>query len=197
MNLLTVAPLVDIRGNIRYFIGAQIDVTGLCGDCTKLDSLKRLIERQEALKEKERDPTPEPVMVSEGIDEFQELAEMFSDEELEIVRHRSERLQIPVQVETPSTLRSNTHRIHVSDSGNDGYDASTSYKQSINLKYPSLFQNVSTSSRFLVGLANNDLVARRSPIPVSQDHLYLSFATNSGNVTVTTSQSYRRLFTRS
>jgi hypothetical protein len=148
MNLLTIAPLVDIRGNIRYFIGAQIDVTGLCRDCTKLDSLKRLIERQEALKEKERDPTPEPVMISEGIDEFQELAEMFSDEELEIVRHRSERVQIPVQVETRSTLRSNSHRIHVSDSVNDGYDASASYKQSINLKYPSLFQNVGSSSRF-------------------------------------------------
>lgn len=41
------APLCDSRGKIRYFIGAQVDVSGLVKDCTDLDSLERLLERQQ------------------------------------------------------------------------------------------------------------------------------------------------------
>ena len=43
MNLLMIAPLLDSRGNIRYFIGAQVDVSGLVKDCTDLESLQQLV----------------------------------------------------------------------------------------------------------------------------------------------------------
>jgi hypothetical protein len=43
MNLLMMAPLRDSRGTIRYFIGAQVDVSGLAKECSDLESLKRLV----------------------------------------------------------------------------------------------------------------------------------------------------------
>ncbi|KAF2641641.1 hypothetical protein P280DRAFT_396882 [Massarina eburnea CBS 473.64] len=75
MNLLMMAPLLDSRGNMRYFIGAQVDVSGLVKDCTDLDALQHLLSVQEG-----REPEDEPK------DEFQELGEMFNNTELETVR---------------------------------------------------------------------------------------------------------------
>jgi len=75
MNLLMVAPLLDSRGNIRYFIGAQIDVSGLVKDCTDLDAFRRMLDQQEG-----REPQPEQK------DEFQELSQMFNHTELSTVR---------------------------------------------------------------------------------------------------------------
>jgi PAS domain S-box-containing protein len=92
MNLVTVSPLTDSKGQIRYFIGAQVDVTGLCRDCTELDSLKRLLDRRspprsaaDSLVQKD-DSEDEP-------DEFRELTEMFNDEELEVVQKYGGRMQ--------------------------------------------------------------------------------------------------------
>ena len=43
MNLVMVAPLYDNRGIVRYFIGAQIDVSGLIEDGRGLDSFERTL----------------------------------------------------------------------------------------------------------------------------------------------------------
>lgn len=75
MNLLMMAPLLDSRGNLRYFIGAQVDVSGLVKDSTDLDAFQSMLDRQEG-----REPEEEPK------DEFQELSEMFNNSELETVR---------------------------------------------------------------------------------------------------------------
>jgi hypothetical protein len=79
MNLLMTAPLLDSRGNLRYFIGAQIDVTGLVKDGTDLDAWQRMRERQQAGETQE---VPK--------DEFQELSKMFNHSELDIVRKHRE-----------------------------------------------------------------------------------------------------------
>jgi len=76
MNLLMIAPLRDSRGNLRYYIGAQVDVTGLAKECTHLDALQKSLSESEGENEDE----------SEKKDEFQELSEMFNMAELEIVR---------------------------------------------------------------------------------------------------------------
>ncbi|KAF1964723.1 hypothetical protein BU23DRAFT_491751 [Bimuria novae-zelandiae CBS 107.79] len=76
MNLLMMAPLLDSRGNLRYFIGAQVDVSGLVKDCTDLEAFKHYIDVKEGREEPD---TPK--------DEFQQLSEMFNDSELEIVRN--------------------------------------------------------------------------------------------------------------
>lgn len=75
MNLLMMAPLLDSRGNLRYFIGAQVDVSGLVKDSSDLDAFQRMLAQQ-AGEEVEDEPK----------DEFQELSEMFNHSELETVR---------------------------------------------------------------------------------------------------------------
>jgi PAS domain S-box-containing protein len=91
MNLVTVSPLTDSKGQIRYFIGAQVDVTGLCRDCTDLESLQRLLNGKspsssaDSLVDKSED--------EEEADEFRELTEMFNDEELEVVQKYGGRMQ--------------------------------------------------------------------------------------------------------
>ncbi|KAJ4992744.1 hypothetical protein SVAN01_01790 [Stagonosporopsis vannaccii] len=75
MNLLMQAPLLDSRGNLRYFIGAQIDVSGLVKDATDLDAFQRMLDEEEGATPPE-----------EAKDEFQELSEMFNHGELDTVR---------------------------------------------------------------------------------------------------------------
>ncbi|KAL7625587.1 hypothetical protein AAE478_004807 [Parahypoxylon ruwenzoriense] len=86
MNLLTVAPLIDSRGVVRYHIGAQIDVSSLAKECAGLESLKQLVSREhrESIPSNSED---DEVGVCEGtMDEFCELAEMFNQQELSRLR---------------------------------------------------------------------------------------------------------------
>jgi hypothetical protein len=73
MNLLMMAPLLDSRGNLRYFIGAQVDVSGLVKDAVGLDAYQQYLEKGTS------DNEPK--------DEFQELSKMFNHAELETVRN--------------------------------------------------------------------------------------------------------------
>lgn len=86
MNLLMTAPLLDSRGNIRYFIGAQVDVSGLIKDCSEMEGLTRMVEKEQAKRggagEDEEDHK----------DEFQELSEMFNGAELDTVRRYGGRM---------------------------------------------------------------------------------------------------------
>jgi hypothetical protein len=86
-----IAPLYDSRGTIRYFIGAQVDVSGLAKDCSGLESLRRLVEEDEVndvgIKQKEDDgATGGQAGESTKPNNFGELAEMFNLHELETVR---------------------------------------------------------------------------------------------------------------
>lgn len=86
------APLSDSRGVIPYFIGAQVDVSGLVKECSDLESLQRLvikIENEEnfedpAVKE-QNDDIPRK-------DEFRELSEMLNLQELDTVRKWGSRM---------------------------------------------------------------------------------------------------------
>jgi hypothetical protein len=84
MNLLMCAPLCDSRGTIRYFIGAQVDVSGLVKECSDMESLDRLVMKSETNDDVENtleehvDPPPKG--------EFQELSEMLNLQELDTVR---------------------------------------------------------------------------------------------------------------
>ncbi|KAK5171710.1 uncharacterized protein LTR77_003346 [Saxophila tyrrhenica] len=82
MNLLMIAPLMDSRGNVRYNIGAQVDVSGLVKDCSNLEGIQQMLE-------KEQDPDSEE---SSRKDEFQELTEMFNTAELDTVRRYGGRM---------------------------------------------------------------------------------------------------------
>lgn len=85
MNLLMIAPLCDSRGKIRYFIGAQVDVSGLVKECTDMETLEQLVNREQSARvdapngSDQRGPQASK-------DEFQDLSEMFNMAELETVR---------------------------------------------------------------------------------------------------------------
>jgi hypothetical protein len=75
MNLLMIAPLLDSRGTLRYFIGAQIDVSGLVKESSDLEAFQRMLAQQEGSAEADQQK-----------DEFQALSEMFNNSELDTVR---------------------------------------------------------------------------------------------------------------
>ncbi|KAJ5661876.1 PAS-associated C-terminal [Penicillium maclennaniae] len=88
MNLLQCAPLCDSHGKIRYFIGAQIDVSGLAMDGAQMESLRELQnlkENPEDQSEWKKDKT-----------EFQELGELFSPRELQNIHAHGGNLFQPV-----------------------------------------------------------------------------------------------------
>ena len=83
MNMLMMAPLRDSRGKIRYFIGAQVDVSGLAKDCTDLESLQQLVQPER--------PSSSPTS-DEDKDDFRELSEMLNMTELETIRKHGGRM---------------------------------------------------------------------------------------------------------
>ena len=104
MNMLMIAPLCDSRGKIRYFIGAQVDVSGLVKDCTDLESLQQLIMRQQAEhSETSRNNFDNHLDTK---DDFQDLSEMLNMAELETVRKFGGRMHREYQEEEIDKPRS-------------------------------------------------------------------------------------------
>ncbi|KAM4057234.1 PAS domain-containing protein [Hirsutella rhossiliensis] len=83
MNLVMLAPLYDSRGTIRYFIGAQVDVSGLAKDYYGLGALKQLVDT-DAQGEPHASQQPQ----AHSRDEFTQLAEILGPREIETVRDR-------------------------------------------------------------------------------------------------------------
>lgn len=106
MNLLMLAPLYDSRGTIRYFIGAQVDVSGLAKQVTGLDALQRLVAEREAAAAAADANDEDP----EEKDEFQNLSDMFNMTELETVRRRGGNMHRVPQDEPQDISSSNWHK---------------------------------------------------------------------------------------
>lgn len=142
MNLLMCAPLMDSTGVVRYFLGAQVDVSGLAKDCSGLESLRRLVDKDEAgkqgsgLQDNDGDAasrvdsgTDVDAAVSVPLardaellerDHFRLLCEILNRQELETVRrfggrmHRSQQEQI--QYESTSNWAKGRVIIHDNES---------------------------------------------------------------------------------
>jgi len=97
MNMLMIAPLCDSRGKIRYFIGAQVDVSGLVKDCTDLESLQLLVTREQASHHGAAGDNVDDEQ--EAKDDFQDLSEMLNVAELETVRKYGGRMHKEFQEE--------------------------------------------------------------------------------------------------
>lgn len=102
MNLLMCAPLSDSRGVIRYFIGAQVDVSGLVKECSDLESLNRLVAKSENINDNVEilDMAEED---APNKDEFQELSEMLNLQELDTVRRWGGRMHKETEDESKDT----------------------------------------------------------------------------------------------
>ena len=95
--MLMIAPLCDSRGKIRYFIGAQVDVSGLVKDCTDLESLQQLVVREQAEHKNNNDGNVDSQQ--DPKDDFQDLSEMLNMAELETVRKFGGRMHREYQEE--------------------------------------------------------------------------------------------------
>ncbi|KAK5627289.1 hypothetical protein RRF57_003004 [Xylaria bambusicola] len=92
MNLLMIAPLYDNRGNIRYHLGAQVDVSGLLKECAGLgSSIWELMTQKHAQSDIYSGDCHREIEDSRASkDILGDLAEMFSLGELKIVQGLSE-----------------------------------------------------------------------------------------------------------
>lgn len=123
MNLLMTAPLCDSRGTIRYFIGAQVDVSGLVKECSDMESLKRLVVQLENKQESSSKEASKSDPAYDAEIKFEELSEMLNMDELETVRRRGGRMrQQNPTLEDESSKTQNWHkgRLELNSGSPDG-----------------------------------------------------------------------------
>ena len=133
------APLCDSRGKIRYFIGAQVDVSGLVKDCTEMESLQRLLEDENKQDEGEENAEQTDVLNrlnginghtngfknsndntdSEEEDEFRSLSEMFNLGELSTVRKYGGRMHTDKSIDDSEAGSMHKPRLLLRDSSPD------------------------------------------------------------------------------
>ena len=106
MNLLMTAPLCDSRGKIRYFIGAQVDVSGLVKECTELESLQKLLELQERGERAPQLHKPS----AEKSDELRELSEMLNQGELSTIHRFGGRMHRETTQDDSDNMSINWHQ---------------------------------------------------------------------------------------
>ncbi|ERF72198.1 hypothetical protein EPUS_02085 [Endocarpon pusillum Z07020] len=134
MNLLMTAPLCDSRGKIRYFIGAQVDVSGLVKECAELESLQRLLELREKGNTAPNVHRPSP----EKRDEFQELCEMLNMSELSTVRKHGGKMHSDSQDDSDTqSIHSQQPRLLLKDP----YDNVNSVAARVSGKLGGIYQN--------------------------------------------------------
>jgi hypothetical protein len=147
MNLLMTSPLKDSRGVIRYFIGAQVDVSGLVKECSDMESLKRLVIQAEHAQSDE--DAAESGEVPALNNEFKELSEMLNVQELDTVRRWGGRMHKESHEEIQDTNFKN---------GNWNKP-----RLLINSISPDGFRDATRSSGKLSGIFENYLLVRPYP----------------------------------
>jgi len=88
MNLLTVVPLYDNRGNIRYHLGTQVDISGLVKECAGLRSLEDLVVQNTQMMSSEdaADELDEHKGRRSSKEVLGRLAKTFTPNELKIIQ---------------------------------------------------------------------------------------------------------------
>ena len=86
-------PLRDQSGKVRYYLGAQLDITGIVNDCTGLATLEKLVKRNKEHQAQATDRAVPKETIQQ--DEFEQLSEAFNPQELEklIMLRRRQQLQ--------------------------------------------------------------------------------------------------------
>ena len=148
MNLLMIAPLSDSKGKIRYFIGAQVDVSGLVKECSELESLQRLLEIYE--KGEAAPDVHKPSLDKK--DEFQELCEMFNMGELSTVRKHGGRMHTGSQDDSDSvSMHSQQPRLLLKDP----FDNTNSLAARASGRLGGVYQNVRPTDHHDFGITRN------------------------------------------
>ncbi|KAK7528996.1 PAS domain-containing protein [Phyllosticta citriasiana] len=85
LNLCLIAPLHDNRGNVRYFIGCQIDVTNLVEGCQGLESFQTLLDEDQRMHQREASAQQQE---KDALEALGRLGELLSMEEMETIRSK-------------------------------------------------------------------------------------------------------------
>lgn len=89
------APLRDFKGNVRYFLGAQVDVSGLAADFVGLDYLEKAVREapESPHKRHTRGDSGEAHDTEDSPRKhLGKLSEMLNDEELDVIRKHGGRM---------------------------------------------------------------------------------------------------------
>jgi PAS domain S-box-containing protein len=143
MNVLMIAPLHDNKGNVKYHIGAQIDVSGLIEGGKGLDTFERYLSNQHAKsnyrgRSAEKQPKPSqgsPAVSSKeakkkALEKLGELSDMFGFEENAIVAQRSRSNSRDRRSEdTESTGSSRSRRVFAESSESESDEDGRSEKE--------------------------------------------------------------------
>lgn len=88
-------PLRDQSGKVRYYLGAQLDISDLIYDCTGLASLSKLVERHDEnrIQVTSRDVPKDSLQP----DEFDQLSEALDSQELERLVNLRRRKQLELE----------------------------------------------------------------------------------------------------
>lgn len=169
MNLLQCAPLCDSHGRVKYFIGAQIDVSGLAMEGASMESL---MELQTKYRDPEEGSIVEPPPPEEK-DEFQELNELFSPRELSSVQDHGGHLFQPIKsMGSPQTPRSWLERGNSLDSETEAIRLRDMKSPFFRMSLAGVYENVRYNSASIVQSLTR-AVPPRSTIPFPPDLIYL------------------------
>ena len=194
MNLLMVAPLIDSRGNKRYHIGAQVDVSGLCKECIDLPGLKRLLVKQEGQHnpgigtDENRD---------QDKDTFQELSEMLNHTELDMVRRFGGKMHREQIDENEDAIkRPERPRLLIKDASESIHKSYNIPGGKSNGKLEGIFQNVSIiNSNFLL-TTKHDTVSPCPALSISPNSVLLARPSRPRHSSITVHVPHWRFFAR-
>lgn len=88
MNLLMMAPLYDNRGSVRYFLGAQVDVSGLVEEGRGLETFAKYLEDKTQYGKRENDQ-PQESATKRSLRTLNEFGQMLSLDESAIFQSHS------------------------------------------------------------------------------------------------------------
>lgn len=111
MNLLMITPLLDSNGRVRYYLGAQIDTSGLLQDFYGFEYLSAHFNNGAYIDDSDGEGDSSPWKDEDAPqDELRALAELLQHDELEIVRQHGGRLHHP-DLQEPSTTWKKKQRL--------------------------------------------------------------------------------------
>jgi len=167
MNLLLIAPLYDNKGSVRYFLGAQVDVSHLIEGGKGIETFEKLLANDRAEERYRGRSNRKPTQV------LGELGQMMNDDELDAIntRQRSQsRSSTPAtSSRNPIPIRHGRKVFGMDDSSEHGLWPHPSLGPSGRL--PGVYQNVSLfpSSTFYLRL-----ICHSSIFSFDHIHLYVS-----------------------
>ena len=107
-------PLRDQSGKVRYYLGAQLDITSLVNDCTGLPTLEKIVERNNDHRSHVMNGNvPEEALQR---DQFEQLSEAFNPQELEKVLSLRRRRKLQSEEDVICTDSEKRQRRHDSPS---------------------------------------------------------------------------------